>query len=96
MQQFIIINFSVGHVWFGRDAGYDNTKTTPSDSNSSRDIYNLYRLNLSLRIFVDRSKTVAENWDNKAPSAGTIFDYLETTAYLDHIFLGRFLFCFLR
>ena len=26
------------------------------------------------------SKTVAENWDSKAPSAGTILDYLETMA----------------
>ena len=24
-----------------------------------------------------KSKTVAKNWDSKAPSAGTIWDYLE-------------------
>ena len=24
-------------VWFGRDAGYDNTQSTPKDSNSSID-----------------------------------------------------------
>ena len=29
---------------------------------------------------VPRIKTVAENWDNIAPSAGTILAYLETTA----------------
>ena len=26
------------------------------------------------------TKTVAENWDSKAPSIGTILAYLETTA----------------
>ena len=25
-------------------------------------------------------KTIAENWDSRAPSVGTIFVYLETTA----------------
>jgi hypothetical protein len=29
---------------------------------------------------VPRIKTVAKNWDSKAPSAGTILAYLETTA----------------
>ena len=40
-------------------------------------------------------KTVAENWDSKATSAGTILAYLETTALIIY-FLGIKLFCLPR
>ena len=35
------------------------------------------------------TKTVAENWDSKAPSAGTILAYLETTVTSDDLVRGR-------
>ena len=47
------------------------------------------------RFCLTSPKTFPENWDSKAPSVGTLFANLETTAKII-LFLGIKLFCFLR
>ena len=41
LQQILSNKIFSRMIWFGCDVGYDNTQSTPNDSNSSLDLYNL-------------------------------------------------------